>query len=385
MINEDMKKKALFVANTGFALFNHRLQLMRLLSNAGWSVVAIANDESDYIHKFSKMGIKFINVNIDHKGMNPLTDAAIVWRLKSIYKHESPVLVHHFTIKPVIFGSLAAKWAKVPVIINSITGLGYAFYKGGFLMHTVMMLYKLALSGRPQVIFQNNDDCRLFISNNIVKKTKAKIILGSGIDTKTIYPNTKKRCDNAIQFLLVSRMLWSKGINEYVHAAEKVKKQFPGTRFIIAGGASGGGAKGNPDVIPEKWLRNFDAKGIIQWVGRIPMENVMTLLDNSDVIVLPSYYPEGVPRSLIEAAAKGKPIITTNTPGCKDVVVDGLNGFLMPPKNVELLANCMIKFIQDPGLIERMGLESRKRAIDLFDAEKILDKTVKVYKEAGAA
>ncbi|MCC6325468.1 MAG: glycosyltransferase family 4 protein [Candidatus Brocadia sp.] len=380
-----MKKKALFVANTGFALFNHRLQLMRLLSNAGWSVVAIANDESDYIHKFSKMGIKFINVNIDHKGMNPLTDAAIVWRLKSIYKHESPVLVHHFTIKPVIFGSLAAKWAKVPVIINSITGLGYAFYKGGFLMHTVMMLYKLALSGRPQVIFQNNDDCRLFISNNIVKKTKAKIILGSGIDTKTIYPNTKKRCDNAIQFLLVSRMLWSKGINEYVHAAEKVKKQFPGTRFIIAGGASGGGAKGNPDVIPEKWLRNFDAKGIIQWVGRIPMENVMTLLDNSDVIVLPSYYPEGVPRSLIEAAAKGKPIITTNTPGCKDVVVDGLNGFLMPPKNVELLANCMIKFIQDPGLIERMGLESRKRAIDLFDAEKILDKTVKVYKEAGAA
>lgn len=219
----------------------------------------------------------------------------------------------------------------------------------------------------------------------MLKKTKAKIILGSGIDTKTIYPNTKKRCDNAIQFLLVSRMLWSKGINEYVHAAEKVKKQFPGTRFIIAGGASGGGAKGNPDVIPEKWLRNFDAKGIIQWVGRIPMENVMTLLDNSDVIVLPSYYPEGVPRSLIEAAAKGKPIITTNTPGCKDVVVDGLNGFLMPPKNVELLANCMIKFIQDPGLIERMGLESRKRAIDLFDAEKILDKTVKVYKEAGAA
>ncbi|MDN3510659.1 MAG: glycosyltransferase family 4 protein [Candidatus Jettenia sp.] len=379
-----MEKKALFIANTGFALFNYRLQLMKFLSNQGWSVVAIANDEADYVNKFSNIGIRFININIDHKGKNPIADVTLIWRLKSLYDQESPSLVHHFTIKPVIFGSLAAKWAKVPAIINSITGLGYVFNKRGFLMRTSMMLYKFALSGRPRVIFQNNDDYQLFISNNLIKKTNAQVILGSGVNTKVFYPNTIKRSDANLQFLLVSRMLWSKGISEYVSAAERVKKQYPETKFILAGGASGGGAKGNPDAIPEKWLNEVNARGIAKWIGRIPFEDVMILLDNSDVVVLPSYYPEGVPRSLIEAAAKGKPIITTNTPGCNEVVLDGVNGFFSPPKDVESLANCMLNFIREPELINKMGIESRKRAVDIFDEEKILEKTARVYKEAGA-
>ncbi|WKZ18877.1 MAG: glycosyltransferase family 4 protein [Candidatus Jettenia sp. CY-1] len=379
-----MEKKALFIANTGFALFNYRLQLMKFLSNQGWSVVAIANDEADYVNKFSNIGIRFININIDHKGKNPIADVTLIWRLKSLYDQESPSLVHHFTIKPVIFGSLAAKWAKVPAIINSITGLGYVFNKRGLLMRTSMMLYKFALSGRPRVIFQNNDDYQLFISNNLIKKTNAQVILGSGVNTKVFYPNTIKRSDANLQFLLVSRMLWSKGISEYVSAAERVKKQYPETKFILAGGASGGGAKGNPDAIPEKWLNEVNARGIAKWIGRIPFEDVMILLDNSDVVVLPSYYPEGVPRSLIEAAAKGKPIITTNTPGCNEVVLDGVNGFFSPPKDVESLANCMLNFIREPELINKMGIESRKRAVDIFDEEKILEKTARVYKEAGA-
>ncbi|UJS16853.1 MAG: glycosyltransferase family 4 protein [Candidatus Jettenia sp.] len=379
-----MEKKALFIANTGFALFNYRLQLMKFLSNQGWSVVAIANDEADYVNKFSNIGIRFININIDHKGKNPIADVALIWRLKSLYDQESPSLVHHFTIKPVIFGSLAAKWAKVPAIINSITGLGYVFNKRGLLMRTSMMLYKFALSGRPRVIFQNNDDYQLFISNNLIKKTNAEVILGSGVNTKVFYPNTIKRSDANLQFLLVSRMLWSKGISEYVSAAERVKKQYPETKFILAGGASGGGAKGNPDAIPEKWLNEVNARGIAKWIGRIPFEDVMILLDNSDVVVLPSYYPEGVPRSLIEAAAKGKPIITTNTPGCNEVVLEGVNGFFSSPKDVESLANCMLNFIREPELINKMGIESRKRAVDIFDEEKILEKTAGVYKEAGA-
>lgn len=374
----------MFIANTGFALFNYRLQLMKFLSNQGWSVVAIANDEADYVNKFSNIGIRFININIDHKGKNPIADVALIWRLKSLYDQESPSLVHHFTIKPVIFGSLAAKWAKVPAIINSITGLGYVFNKRGLLMRTSMMLYKFALSGRPRVIFQNNDDYQLFISNNLIKKTNAEVILGSGVNTKVFYPNTIKRSDANLQFLLVSRMLWSKGISEYVSAAERVKKQYPETKFILAGGASGGGAKGNPDAIPEKWLNEVNARGIAKWIGRIPFEDVMILLDNSDVVVLPSYYPEGVPRSLIEAAAKGKPIITTNTPGCNEVVLEGVNGFFSSPKDVESLANCMLNFIREPELINKMGIESRKRAVDIFDEEKILEKTAGVYKEAGA-
>ncbi|MCF6158848.1 MAG: glycosyltransferase family 1 protein [wastewater metagenome] len=379
-----MKKKALFVANTGFALFNFRIPLMKSLSEKGWSVIAVANDESDFTDKFSEEGIKFINISIDHKGKNPLADMALIWRLKALYNQESPTLVHHFTIKPVIFGSLAAKRAKVPVIVNTITGLGYVFNKGGLLMRTVIRLYKYALSGRPQVIFQNHDDYRLFLANHIIRKTNARIILGSGVNTEVICPRVTERSHNGMQFLLVSRMLWSKGVGEYVAAAEKIKKQNPGCSFIMAGGASGGGAKGNPDAIPEKWLRDAEARGIVTWLGRIPFHDVITQLDNSDVFVLPSYYPEGVPRSLIEAAAKGKPLITTDTPGCREVVIDGNNGFLTPPRDVNSLANCLLTFIQHPELIEKMGTASRKMAIDIFDERKVLDQTFQVYKDAGA-
>lgn len=380
--NDNEKKKVLFVANTGFALFNFRLPLMKSLSARGWSVVAVANDEADFAYKFSKEGIKFININIDHKGKNPLADADLIRRLKALYEQETPTFVHHFTIKPVIFGSAAAKLAKVPAIINSITGLGYVFDKGGILMRAVMALYKFALSGRPKVIFQNKDDYQLFVSNNIIQETNAQVILGSGVNTKTIYPDITKKSDSGLRFSLVSRMLWSKGVGEYVAAAEKIKKQYPEIEFFMAGGASGGGAQGNPDAIPEKWLYDVKAKGNVNWTGRIPFENVMDLLDNSDVVVLPSYYPEGVPRSLLEAAAKGKAIITTNTPGCREVVVNGVNGFLIPPKDVDALTNCVLTFIRQPELIKQMGIASRKRAIEIFDEQKILDQTFKVYENA---
>lgn len=356
---------------------------MKFLSDKGWSVVAVANDEADFAKRFAKEGIKFINMLIDHKGTNPIADMGLIRRLNALYKKEAPTLVHHFTIKPVIFGSLAAKWAKIPAIVNTITGLGYVFEKGGFMMRIVMELYRLALSGRPQVIFQHNDDYRFFISNNIIRETKARVILGSGVNTEIIHPTMAKKYNGGLRFLFASRMLWSKGVREYVSAAEKIKEQFPETSFIMAGGASGGSAKGNPEAIPEKWLYDVNTIGSVIWMGRIPFEDVMRLLDNSDVFVLPSYYPEGIPRSLIEAAAKGKAIITTNTPGCREVVIDGTNGFLVPPKDVNSLTNSLLKFIRQPELADQMGTASRKRAVNIFDEKKILDQTALVYKEVG--
>lgn len=356
---------------------------MKYLSKKGLRVVAVACDEADFTDRFEKESIRFINIPIDHKGKNPINDAALIWRLKSLYKKESPDLVHHFTIKPVIFGSLAAKWAKIPAIVNTITGLGYVFEKCRYLKRIVMELYKLALSGGPQVIFQNNDDYHFFISKGIIKESNARIILGSGVNTEKILPNMRKRNNGNLRFLLVSRMMWSKGIREYVLAAEKIKKEFPQTSFVMAGGASGGGAKGNPEAIPEEWLNDVNKKGNVKWVGRIPFSKIMTLLDNVDVVVLPSYYPEGIPKSLLEAAAKGKPIITTDAPGCKEVVADGINGFLIPPRNPDSISNCMRKFIIQPELVEHMGAESRKRAVKIFDERKILDQTMQIYKEAG--
>jgi len=379
-----VNKKAIFVANTGFSLFNFRLPLMKRLSDLGWSVVGAASDEAAYASKFAKEGIKFINVSIDHKGMNPFADLALISKLKSLYEKETPNLVHHFTIKPVIFGSLAAKWANVPAIVNSITGLGYVFVKGGLLKRIVIELYKLALSRRTQIIFQNKNDKQLFLDNDIVKDTNARVILGSGVNTDQIRPLENNTQDGGLKFLLISRMLWTKGVSEYVGAAEKVKRDFPETSFIMAGGASGGGAQGNPEAIPEKWLQDVTSKGSVQWVGRIPHKEVMALLDDSDVVVLPSYYPEGVPKSLIEAAAKGKTIITTDTPGCREVVIDGVNGFLVQPKDVDSLVNAMHRLIREPGIVNQMGAASRKRAVELFDEKKVLNETLIVYQEAGA-
>jgi glycosyltransferase involved in cell wall biosynthesis len=304
--------------------------------------------------------------------------------LNSIYKQEKPDLVHHFTIKPAIFGSIAAKWARVPVIVNTITGLGYVFEKPGLIRSLVEHLYRFAFFGRPNVIFQNRDDFHFFLSKGLVRRGKAHIVLGSGVNTELFRPARSINSEPGLTFLLISRMLWSKGISQFVVAAERIKKDFPNTRFIMVGGFSGGGAKGNPDAIPEDWLRNANQKGYVRWLGRVPLERVITLLDNCDVFVLPSYYSEGVPRSLIEAAAKGKAIITTDTPGCREVVRQGVNGFLVSPKDTDSLTTAMTEFIRKSYLIKKMGKLSRKRAIELFDEKKVIQETMMIYKQVGA-
>ena len=377
-----MSRRILYVANTGFALYHFRLPIMKHLLDKGWSVMAAANDEADFQAKFAESGIKFINVSIDHKGKNPIRDMALVAKLKALYVAESPDIIHHFTIKPVIFGSLAAKIAHVPAIVNTITGMGYSFKQGGFLKWLTLWLYRLALAGGPQVIFQNHDDYRFFIRNGIVKQANGRVILGSGVDTEKIRSVESRRCNENLRFLMVSRMLWSKGVGDYVSAAEKIKTQFPETVFRMVGGASGGGAKGNPESVPDRWLQDVNSRGAVQWVGRVPFEEVMAFLDEADVFVAPSYYPEGVPRSLIEAAAKGKPIITTDTPGCREVVVDGVNGFLVSPRRPDMLVDSFSNFILNPGLVREMGAQSRNRAVDLFDEKKILNQTIRLYNEA---
>jgi glycosyltransferase involved in cell wall biosynthesis len=379
-----MKKKALFVANTGFSLYNFRLALMKYLNNAGWYVTAAANDEAGYVNKFADEGIKFINLTIDHKGKNPISDFLLILKLYQLYRREMPDLVHHSTIKPVIYGSIAANLTGVPAIVNTITGLGYVFLKGGIIKHMVVGLYKIALNGNSKTTFQNYDDYNYFVSKKIIKSQNSIVILGSGVNTDFIHPTVKSTQKKNLKYVLISRMLKSKGIVEYIKVAERIKKQFPNISFQMAGGHSLSGAKGNPDIISINYLRDVNKTCKVRWLGRIRPEKVMDLLDNSDVVVLPSYYPEGIPRTLIEAAAKGKAIITTDMPGCREIVVDGINGFLVPPKNIDALESAMIKFIRNPELIIKMGAASRKRAIKIFDEKIIIEQMTSVYKEAGA-
>lgn len=375
-------KKAIFVSNTGFSLYNFRLSLMKHLSAIGWDIIGIANDEDNFRALFEKENISFINLNIDHKGKNFIKDILFLLKLKKIYQAENPLLVHHFTIKPVIFGSLAARIAKVPSINNTITGLGYTFEKSGLIQEIVKMLYQFAFNKNVQVIFQNHDDLDFFVSKKIIQAKQGHVVPGSGIDTETILPQghiIKKNESSLLSFVLVSRMLWSKGIREFVRAAEEVQSQYPNTKFVMAGGFSGGGSKANPKAVPEKWLDEVNQRGIVNWVKRIPSAQVMKLLDDASVVVLPSYR-EGIPKALIEAAAKGKPIITTDSPGCRDVVKNGLNGLLVAPKNYEELRDSMIKFIKSPHLIQKMGRASRKIAAEKFDNKIIFNKILKIYK-----
>jgi glycosyltransferase involved in cell wall biosynthesis len=377
-------EKITFVANTGFALYNFRLPVMNYLKSKGFEVVAIAFNEADYDRKFMNIGIKFINVAMDHKGKNPLQDLRLITSLIRIYRRELPDIVHHFTIKPVIFGSIAAKIAGIPKIVNTITGLGYVFEKQGWLQAMSKNLYRIALSGRPWIIFQNYDDRNLFLHKKIVKSEQSCVILGSGIDTDTFKPAPKKRNHVAPMFLMVGRMLWSKGVSDFVEAARSVNKLRPDAKFIMVGGVSGGGAQGNPQAIPQEWIEQVNHEGIVKWEGRVPFSRVEDLMDQANVVVLPSY-GEGLPRTLIEAAAKGKSIITTDVPGCREVVSHGLNGFLVPVKDVKALADSMLHLLSHPQLIDEMGISGRKRAVDLFDEKIVFEKTLKVYDSVNKA
>ena len=378
-----MNKKIIIAANTGYALYGFRLNLMKRLMEQGWEVVALACDEANFTSKFKDNGIRFINIPIDHKGMNSFHDLGFLLRLTRVYAHEKPTLVHHFTIKPTIFGSIAAKLAGVSGIVNTITGLGYTFAKTGLLNSLALSLYKIAFSGCPKVTFQNWDDYHLFISKGLVSESRAYVILGSGINTRQIFPQPcTSENSTKVVFVLIARMLWSKGIREFVTAAETVKKSCPECQFVMAGGFSGAGAKGNPDMVPEDWLHEVHNKGIVQWLGRLDNNDVLSLLDQANVLVLPSYYREGIPKILLEGAAKAKPIITTDSPGCREVVIDGANGFLIPVRDSDKLAESMMKFIQQPELMNKMGAISRKIAETLFDEEIVFQKTFLVYNDA---
>lgn len=373
-------QKIILAANTGFALYNFRLQLAKFLADRGWEVVAIACDEDDYGKKFKEEGIRFINVFMDHKGTNPLRDIRLCFDLARIYRRESPDIVHHFTIKPVIFGSLAAKIARVPGIVNTITGLGYVFDTGGWLQRMTTRLYSAAFRGKPRVIFQNSDNYQLFLDQHIITPSQSSIILGSGVNTTELAPVDSPSHETPPTFLLIGRMLWSKGVAEFVEAAKIVHQTYPEAKFIMAGGVSGGGAQGNPQAIPQEWLEQVNNEGIVYWEGRVPFSRVSELMDTARVVVLPSY-AEGIPKTLIEAASKAKAIITADAPGCRDVVEHGKNGYLVPVRDANSLAERMKEFIANPELAQKMGQEGRKRAVEMFDERIVFEKTLAIYEE----
>lgn len=346
---------------------------MLAMKKKGWEVIAVSPyDES--AEKILAHGIRFQNIPLSRKGKNPFADLKTIFHLTRLYQKEKPNIVHHFTIKPVIYGTAAARLARVSGIVNLIPGLGYVFLKGGTLQHLVKKMYRFVLSPRVQMIFQNQDDLDFFHQNKLVDLQQTHIICGSGINTEdySIENFPIPSPSSHITFLLAARMLWDKGIAEFVAAANIVKEKNPAAHFILLGSPD----DGNPAAVPTSWLEEQLSQDHIEWIRH--REDVRPFLVKADVVVLPSYR-EGASRALMEAAAMSKPIITTDVPGCRDIVENRQNGILVQPNNVDSLVQAMMELAADPQKRTGMGLAGREKALQSFSETTIIQQTLKVY------
>lgn len=360
--------KFLVIAGLAESLTNFRGPLIAALQARGVVVHVAAPDMpsgSDTRTQLEAKGITAHPVPMLRTGTNPVTDLRTLLALWWLMRRIQPDAVLGYTIKPVVYGSLAAWLAGVPKRFALITGLGYAFQGEGQrsgLQALVQRLYGLALSRVHKVFFQNPDDLDLFRQRGLLARgTPVCMVNGSGVDVGSFAVAPLPA--GPVQFLLIGRLLGDKGVREYAQAARAIRQQYPNVQCNIVGWIDS-----NPNAIEQTELDTWVAEGTIQFLGH--MDDVRPAIAACSVYVLPSYR-EGTPRTVLEAMAMGRPIITTDAPGCRETVVDGDNGFLVPVKSVDLLVKAMLKFIQDPALAPRMGARSRQIAEEKYDVHKV--------------
>ncbi len=372
-----MSRKILLVSRCAWTLYNFRAGQIRALLDIGDKVVGGGAGGDGYEEKIRALGIPFHPLPVDRKGTRVLSDLFLIRALWRWYRRERPDIVHHFTIKPVIYGSIAARLAGVPWIVNTITGLGHVFIEERKGLRTVVEpLYRLALSCAHFNFFQNQDDFNLFQRRKLVRPTQAGLLAGSGVDLDHFSPYHLPENGSGNPFgvfLFMGRLLREKGIYEFVEAARRVKKEFPESRFQLLGGRD----ERNPTVIPRQDLEAWQVEGVISWLGET--DDVRPFLARADVVVLPSYR-EGLSRSLLEAAAMEKPLIATDVPGCREVVENGRNGLLVPWKNSQALAEAMLWMIRHRTSWAVMGRASREKVMASFDEKKVLNEIIKCYR-----
>ena len=361
----EARRSARVMVIGGFAesLINFRGPLLRRLIADGHSVVACAPDASLELQaRLSTLGIGYRHVPIQRAGMNPLRDVATVRALVDVYRDVRPDLVLSYTIKPVIYGSIAARIAGVPRVCSMVTGLGYSFgtatWKQRALNPVVRGLFRAALSKNEVVFFQNPDDMELFVERKLATERQAVLVNGSGVDLQ--HYGVAPLPNGAPSFLLITRLLWEKGVGEYVAAARQLKTRWPNATFRLLGPLDP-----NPTAISRAQLDAWCAEGVVEYLGST--SDVRPAMAAASVFVLPSAYREGTPRTVLEAMAMGRPVITTDAPGCRETVARGENGFLVPVNDASALADAMEQFLRDPKLVPAMGARSRRMAEEKYD------------------
>ena len=341
------------------------------MAGRGINVLALAPDYDEATRTaVRELKAEPVDFSLSRTGMNPLRDAADMLRLALLLRRLKPDIVLGYAIKPVIYGTLAAWLAGVPQRFAMIEGLGYVFIppegseplKRRALRGAVRILYAMALRSASLVFFLNKDDIDEFSKSRIIPLAKTFLLGGIGVDLDEWRP--APIVTEPVTFLLAARLLREKGIMVYAEAARLVKQRHQDARFFLIGSLDT-----NPGALSRKEVEAWVTKGILEWPGRVP--DVRLWMAKASVFVLPSYYREGVPRSTQEAMAMARPVITTDAPGCRETVVDGKNGFLVPARDAKALAEAMERFILQPELIERMGEASRKMAEERFDVHKV--------------
>ncbi|MBY0243879.1 MAG: glycosyltransferase family 4 protein [Sphingobacteriaceae bacterium] len=363
-------KKILFIDNTAHHLLG-QLHLMTAFRNNGYIVEVIVPNDKKYYLELENSGIVCHEIQIDGKGLNPFKDYSLIQNFKSLFLQLKPDLICSFTIKPNLYASIAARQFNIPVIAG-ITGLGTAFLKQNLLNYLVVKLYKFAFKQIGCVFFQNQDDKLAFESLSITEHAKYAITLpGDGVDLKKF--SYVGLVDSPVTtFIFSGRLLLDKGLGELVAAMKIVKQKYPNTKLIVIGNYF----FANPSSISSEQMQEWTNAGLIEYLGMV--NNVFDIISGADCMILPSYR-EGMPRSLLEAMSMGKPIITVNSIGCKDVVEDGVTGYMAKVKDVDSLADAMTKFIElsfDEKL--EMGLNGRRKMEQEFDQQIVINKYLDV-------
>ena len=374
----DYMKIVLF-ANTDWYLYNFRLSLARQLIASGHEVILLS-PIGGYVQKLKDLGFRWLPAPMVRTSLNPLTEMLVIAWLVGVIRREKVDLVHGFTIKCVIYGALAAILAGNVPRVTAIAGLGYVFTSRNItallLRPFVRMLLICALSGnRSRLILQNSNDKELLLNSGVVNNLKIRLIAGSGVDCERFMPRTHISSANALTVLLSARLIWDKGIKEYVNSSKILKAQGRDIRFILAGSPD----SGNPDSVNVDTIKSWVDEGLIDWLGHV--DDMPSLLSSIDIMVLPTFYGEGLPKSLIEGAASGVALVTTDSPGCREVVDHGVNGLLVPTRDSAALADAIGQLHDDPSLRYRLGLNAREKALANFDEKIIIEQTIAVYRE----
>jgi glycosyltransferase involved in cell wall biosynthesis len=365
-------KKIIFVANTSWYLFNFRLNLMLHLQTLGYEVIALAPFDN-YSNRFTAHHIQFHAMPMDNKGTNPIKDTGLILRFILLFIKLKPSCILSYTPKCNIYGGLASRFLTIP-IINNVSGLGTAFIKENLVTKIVKRLYSVSLRKSVKVFFQNKDDLALFITMGLVKAKLTDLLPGSGVDVTLFTPKLPSKPHLKFVFLLVARMLKDKGIVEFVSATRLLKIEYPNIECQLLGFLD----VKNSSAITAKEMQVWINDGDVNYLGAT--DSVVDFLAQADCVVLPSYR-EGTPRSLLEAASMGKPIIATDVVGCREVVDEGINGFLCESRSVSDLKLKMEKMLLLP-IADRlqMGLNSRSKALRQFNETIVIDRYVQVIK-----